>query len=104
VDIWRAVQEQGPIPQAVTLSNTGTCLIWRQTLRTRYRILDELEAGALHAAAEGATFAQICQILAELTEDSETDINRLAMLGASLLKTWLTEDMIVHLGSHSSSQ
>ena len=103
VDIWRAVQEQGPVPQAATLSKTSTCVIWRQALRTRYRILDEFEAAALHAAAQGATFAQICQILTELTEDGETDINRLAMLGAGLLKTWLTEDMIVHLSSHPSS-
>lgn len=104
VDIWRAVQEQKPIPEAVTLSNTSTCVIWRQTLSTRYRTLDVIEAGALHAAAQGATFAQICETLTELTEDKESDINRLAMLGASLLKTWLTEDMVVRLSSHSSAQ
>jgi hypothetical protein len=102
VDIWHAVQEQDPIPQAAPLSNTSTCVIWRQALSTRYRILDEFEGSALHAAAQGASFAQICETLAELTDDEETDFNHLAMLSASLLKTWLSEDMIVHLSSHSS--
>ncbi len=97
VDIWRAVHDQTPPIATTALTQTATCLIWRQDLTTRYRILERSEAIALHAAAQGATFAQICENLAEDTESDSVDFNQIAMQGAALLKTWLEDGLITDI-------
>jgi hypothetical protein len=95
LDIWRAARDQEPLMHAEELAQTSTCLIWRHDLTTRYRILGSAEATALHAAALGATFAQICERLAENIETASVDFNQIAIQSAGMLKTWLADDLII---------
>lgn len=99
VDIWRAVHNQEPLMPAEQLTQTSTCLIWRHKLTTRYRILDSTEATALHTAAQGATFAQMCERLAENIEAAVVDYNQIAIQSASLLKAWLADDLIINIST-----
>ncbi len=99
VEIWQAMQQHQTAPQAMYLAEASTCVIWRQGLSTRYRILDKFEAIALHSAAQGATYAQICERLAQSIDEQVPDFTELAMLCARLLKTWLTEGMIARLST-----
>ena len=101
LDLWRAVRDKDTIPAPQALPDTSCCLIWRQALTTRYRTLDADEAAALKAATKGASFAQLCELLMSLTPYSDHQADdyevNIALRGAGLLKTWITEGLIVQL-------
>ena len=87
-----------PPPQA--LPGAAVCLIWRQDLTTRYRILETDEAEALKAALQGAGFAGLCEIVTRASAAARDENGQLeiALRSAGLLKTWLAEGMVVALG------
>jgi hypothetical protein len=90
---WRACKDGNAIPPAEHLPESGTCLIWREGLTTRYRSLEADEAMALEAAASGAGFGEICARLARLVGDQEAT----ALRAAGLLKGWLGAGLIREL-------
>jgi hypothetical protein len=79
-----------PVPQA--LDTNISYLIWRQQLNTRFRTLDPDEAVVLSIAAKQASFAELCDTLAQWYATDE-----IALRAASLLKAWLTEGLISSL-------
>ncbi len=99
LDLWRAVSDEETIPPLQALPESSTCLIWRQELTTRYRILETDEAAALKAAMQGASFAELCEIVTQALPAAEDEAGQLeiALRSAGLLKTWLAEGMIVTL-------
>jgi len=99
LDLWRTVRDEEDIPQPQALPGVSTCLIWRQDLTTRYRILETDEAGAIKAAMQGASFAGLCEIVTCALPAAEDENGQLeiALRSAGLLKTWLAEGMIVGL-------
>lgn len=70
-------------------------LIWRQALRTYFRSLSVAEAWAIDAAAQGSTFAEICEGLTEWIEPEQVSLH-----AAGLLKRWITDGLIGALESH----
>jgi len=98
-DLWRAVRDKDTIPLPEELPEMSSCLIWRQDLVTRYRILEPYEAAALKAAMQGASFAELCEIVSHtlLDADDENGQHEMALRSASLLKTWLSEGIIAAL-------
>ncbi len=64
-------------------------LVWRSNARVFYRDLETAEANALEAASRGATFAEICDIVAAdaSIEDPTAAINR-------LLARWLSDHLL----------
>jgi hypothetical protein len=92
--LWRAlkgVDEQIPLP--TRLDEKQSCLVWRKELATLYRSLEQDEAQVLKAAAEGADFAQMCEILGQYL----TDPQQVALRAAGLLKTWIAAGLICRL-------
>jgi len=86
-ELLRAVEERRPWnpaqPGAVKV------LVWRCNARVFYRDLEKTEADALGAASRGATFAQICDLVAARADnrDPVATINR-------LLARWLSDGLL----------
>lgn len=99
LDLWRTVRDEEAIPPPQALPARSTCLIWRQDLVTRYRILETGEAEALKAAMQGASFAEMCEIVMQTLPAAEDEAGQLelALRSAGMLKTWLAEGMVVEL-------
>lgn len=99
IDLWRTVRDEEDIPPPQALPVKSTCLIWRQDLTTRYRILEVDEAEALKAARQGSGFAELCEIVTRTLPVAEDENGQLeiALRSAGLLKTWLAEGMVVAL-------
>jgi len=99
IDLWRTVRDQQEVPSPEALPEASSCLIWRQDLTTRYRILETDEAEALRAALQGASFAGLCEIVTHILPDAEDENGQLeiALRSAGLLKTWLSEGMVAGL-------
>ena len=64
-------------------------VIWRQALSVRFRSLATDESKALAALLSGATFEEICEVLA-----ASAEAESVPMRAASLLKTWTAEEML----------
>ncbi|MBK9521594.1 MAG: putative DNA-binding domain-containing protein [Rhodocyclaceae bacterium] len=90
--IWHELNEDADAVTEQPEALDHTLLVWRQKLECKWRSLGVAEALALCAAARGASFADICEVLAALDEDhAETDPS---MLAASLLKQWLADSLL----------
>jgi hypothetical protein len=65
-------------------------LVWRRNARVFYRDLEHAEADALDAASRGATFAEICDVVAANADgqDPVAAMNR-------LLARWLSDGILV---------
>ena len=84
-EIWRAAQDRAPLPRASALESPATTVIWRRELRTYFRPLAEDEARMLEAVMRGATFSEVCAILAAHDEAGA------AQRAAELLRNWVNE-------------
>ncbi|NOZ53430.1 MAG: DUF2063 domain-containing protein [Gammaproteobacteria bacterium] len=95
--LWRATNEinhdAAKIAVPKLLDTTEQCVVWRKGLSTQYRTLDQDEAKLLLCIAEGGNFSQMCEALVGLVDDP----NQLPMRAASILKSWLSNEMISHL-------
>jgi hypothetical protein len=80
---WQAA-EQGAVKM----------LVWRSSARVFYRDLEKVEADALEAIARGATFSEICDLVAADTsiEDPIATINR-------MLARWLSDSLLTSVSS-----
>jgi hypothetical protein len=65
-------------------------VIWRQDLVTRFRHLEPDEQLALDSLRNGATFNEVCELLAKRME-----IDSVSMRAAGLLKGWIQQGLIV---------
>jgi len=65
-------------------------LVWRNNARVFYRDLEKIEADALEAISRGATFSEICDLIAADTsiEDPIATINR-------MLARWLSDRLLI---------
>ena len=92
VDYWRAANAIAPAPAALAAAPAVHWILWRRGLSTFFRSLDPDEHVALEAAAAGATFAVICERLADDVGEEQAP-----MRAASLLRGWLAEELIAGL-------
>jgi hypothetical protein len=93
LDLWQTAKKDEQPPEPVRLTQYSHCLLWRNNLVTQFRSLDNDEAVALSAAANGANFSEICGALAEELHDPE----QVPIKAASLLKGWLSSGMLTEL-------
>jgi hypothetical protein len=68
-ELLRAVEEDRPWKPAG--QGAVKVLAWRRDARVHYRDLDLVEANALEAASRGATFAEICEVVATNAGDQD---------------------------------
>lgn len=92
LSIWQAMKNKMRVPKPELLNNKVSYLIWKQGLNTKYRSLEPDEAAALSLVENGANFADLCSALNQQLETDET-----ALRAASLLKTWLADDLIIRI-------
>ncbi|MEW6268679.1 MAG: DNA-binding domain-containing protein [Thermodesulfobacteriota bacterium] len=63
--------------------------VWRQEWKVFHRRIDEIEAAALDWLREGATFADLCDWIADRDGD-----DRAAELALDLLRRWLDDELL----------
>ncbi len=84
---WTAAIDGDPIPE---IGSQPTILrVWRDDLRVFHRAIDEVEACALEAVASGASFAQVCEALAELAAEEA------AARAVAVLQRWFADAIVV---------
>jgi hypothetical protein len=87
-ELLRAVEEN----REWTPADRGShkILVWRRDARALYRELDQTEADALEAVSRGATFAEICEVVAAGggEQDPVATMNR-------MLARWLADGLLV---------
>ncbi len=88
--VWKAFQENTPLPPCRPSARPVTWLIWRRELKTFFRSLKEPEAHALQSALEGSNFAGICEGLSHWQDGTNA-----AEKAALMLRQWLDEGLIV---------
>ena len=88
--LWKALTTDGAERRQPEVRADATpWVLWREELQTYFRSLQESEAEALDAARGGASFGEICGVLA--AHCSEAEIPRQA---AGYLKQWLQDGLI----------
>jgi hypothetical protein len=90
-ELWHAATEGHPLRRLTADNEARDWLVWRKGLAVYYRPLENGEAQALEAAAQGATFAGWCEGLSHRLEDTLGA----AGAAASLLRRWLDDNLIV---------
>ncbi|MCG7902480.1 hypothetical protein A3196_07780 [Candidatus Thiodiazotropha endoloripes] len=86
--MWKSLTADPPAT-VEAIETSGSWLIWRQNLVTRFRSLDEDERLILDLLHAGGTFNEGCEILA-----SQIDREGVSMRAASLLKGWIRQGII----------
>ena len=86
-ELLRAVEEGHPWKPAER--GAVKVLVWRRNARVFYRDLERAEADALEAASRGATFAEICDVVAANADDQDpvATMNR-------MLARWLSDGLL----------
>lgn len=90
--VWRAIQEGGAIPALECSERPLTWLLWRRSLQVHWRSLEEDECWAMQACLEGRTFGELCERL-----NGRNGAPDVALRAATLLKQWLTEELIADI-------
>jgi hypothetical protein len=80
----RAFDREEAPPPSQKLEAPGTWAVWRDSGRVLHRRLEADEADLLEAAAQGADFGSLCEILSGLCAE-----DTVALRAASLLKRWI---------------
>jgi hypothetical protein len=86
-ELLRAVEEGHPWKPAER--GAVKVLVWRRNARVFYRDLERAEADALEAVSRGATFAEICDVVAANADDEDpvAAMNR-------MLARWLADGLL----------
>ncbi len=92
VAIWKAIGDEGDMPEAETFAASVTWAIWRNHHSPFFRSLESDEAWALQAMLSGASFGGICAGLCEWVAEEQA-----AARAAGLLRGWVEEGWIAEL-------
>lgn len=91
-EIRRAVDRDEALPDIVILEKTQLWIVSRRDTSVRYRLALDDEAAALEAAAGGASFAELCELLCNWHDEEHV-----AMRAATLLKQWLHDRWVTEI-------
>lgn len=70
-EVWTAIENERPVPEARPVSEPRTVLVWRRDVAVYHRTLASDEAQVLRALADGATFGEACEILVDHEEPAQ---------------------------------
>lgn len=88
VALWHALDQQQAPPAAQALAQASALLVWRRGHKPHFRTLADDEAAALRSLHVGASFAQVCEELAAVSEHAAAQAGR-------WLRRWLDEELLV---------
>jgi len=88
--IWRAIDDDTPLPPPTRLDKPESWAVWRRGVTVYWRSLDDIEARAMDAFADGHDFAAVCTVLCEWL-DAEAVPARMA----GMLNQWVTEGLVI---------
>lgn len=87
--LWTAIDQETDIP-SLSLADADThLLVWRQDLRSQFRLIGDDEAVGLALMRSAGTFEQLCETLVQ----SRGDEDGVAAAGA-MLGRWVTDGLI----------
>ena len=89
VEYWRAANKLCAAPAEFAITAPAQWLLWRRGVSTLFRSVDPIEAMALDGARTGENFGALCERLASCVEETQV-----AMRAASLLRGWMSEELI----------
>ncbi len=94
VEIWKAIDEEQELPEPNKLQNPQAWMLWRKELETLFRSLSVDEAWSIDTAIKGKSFGTICEGLCEWIDE-----NHVAAHAATLLKRWVSEEIVAHIST-----
>jgi hypothetical protein len=97
--LWSCLKCDEKPPCAIDLDQPSQILVWRQASGSRFRILGEEEAMALDCAAQGLSFAAICEMIATFDDPGNA-----AKRAAGYLRGWLEAEIISRICLASDSE
>lgn len=87
--LWSALNNND-VPPALAFNEAATpWLVWRHRLKLLFRPMQPIEAQMLTQFCVGATFAEICEILADQFAEEEVPLQALGVL-----QQWLREGLV----------
>jgi hypothetical protein len=89
VAIVQAKDREEPLPAPANQAR-AEWLIWRQDLVVQYRPLDSIETAAIDAINNGATFSEMCEAIAEHSDDDD----QVPLVAAGFLKQWIANQCV----------
>jgi hypothetical protein len=88
-EIWLALEHGETPPEAVFANEPVHWLVWRKDLQPHFRSLGEHETRALCGLQQGLSFAEICSVAA-----NDTDQEDASMQVAGWLQIWVNEAVL----------
>jgi hypothetical protein len=88
--LWQALTEDAPRPQALLNAAPVQWLLWRRELTTYFRSLPATEAAVLDAARNGWPFGELCELLCEQLGEEQAPAQ-----AAALLRGWIASGLII---------
>lgn len=77
-DVWDAIEGERPPPPPAP--GPRAVLVWRRELTVIHRTLEADEAAALRRVQGGATFGEVCEVLAEVSPGADVVARAIALL------------------------
>lgn len=99
VAVWQAMSRDEAPPDPSRAEHPSSWLLWRQNLQNYFRSMTADEAAALDWGRGGASFAEICEALAEWLPDEEIPLRAASLLGA-----WADSGIIVDIAQSPPAQ
>ena len=91
MEIWQAIRKEREPPTPV--ESTNHWLVWRNSGRlTVFASIKALETQLLHRALQGKNLAELCEFLAEQTEESIA-----AEIFLKIMTSWLNKGIVTSL-------
>lgn len=88
--LWTALDaEADEVPATAPLPAPGTVVVWRRGHSPHFRSIAADEADALHAVADGQSFAALCESLAQ-----RLDADTATATAGGWLRRWTQEEML----------
>lgn len=91
---WVAVDSDSELPEKLLEEIPTRWLMWRKGMSPHWRSLDVSEGWAIEAAANGATFSDICEGLLEWI-----GAESVAITAAGFLKQWIHDELVIAVTS-----
>lgn len=88
-EMWQTLADDKPTQVTALREIASPWLVWREQLITRFRSMQTDEQRALDTLCEGASFNDICEVLATLMREDEVPLR-----AVGLLKAWLAQGLI----------